>query len=149
MIASHYISNPLLIDGFKSDLSLYVALTSVNPLRIYIYDEGLTRFATNQYVDPNNQDNVNKKEGKYGHLTNYSINKNNKAAFVQNSCADDDIVGSKWSLRGFKKVLRANDIDEKVIFNKIKDVIIKTFIAAEPVLNSAFQMHVPFRNNCF
>lgn len=149
MIVSHYISNPLLIDGLKSDLRLYVALTSVNPLRIYMYDEGLTRFATNLYVDPNNQDNVNKKEGKFGHLTNYSINKNNKAAFVQNSNAEDDMNGSKWSLSGFKKVLRANNIDDKAIFTKIKDVIIKTFIAVEPILNSAFQMHVPFRNNCF
>jgi hypothetical protein len=52
MIASHYISNPLLIDGLKSDLRIYVALTSINPLRIYMYDEGLTRFATTPYVDP-------------------------------------------------------------------------------------------------
>ena len=72
------------------------------------------------------------------HLTNYSINKNNKAAFVQNSSADDDIEGSKWSIRGFRKVLRANNIDDKVLFNKIKDVIIKTFISVEPIMNSAF-----------
>ena len=45
-IVSHYISNPLTIDKLKFDLRVYVAVTSINPLRIYMYDEGLVRFAT-------------------------------------------------------------------------------------------------------
>jgi len=46
---SEYIANPMVIDGYKFDLRIYVALTSINPLRIYIYEEGLTRFATCKY----------------------------------------------------------------------------------------------------
>jgi tubulin polyglutamylase TTLL5 len=49
MIASEYIANPLLIDDYKFDLRVYVAITSINPLRIYMYEEGLTRFATVKY----------------------------------------------------------------------------------------------------
>jgi tubulin polyglutamylase TTLL5 len=32
---------------------VYVAITSINPLRIYVYEEGLTRFATVKYSQSN------------------------------------------------------------------------------------------------
>ena len=35
------------------------------------------------------------------------------------------------------------------LFEKIKDIIVKTIISSEPVLKNAFDMHVPFRSNCF
>lgn len=73
-IVSEYINNPLLFDGFKFDLRVYVAITSINPLRLYIYEEGLTRFATSKY---SLSITGNKKQSKYTHLTNYSLNKNN------------------------------------------------------------------------
>lgn len=74
MVASEYINNPLLIDGYKFDLRVYVALTSINPLRIYIYEDGLARFATQKYSCGGNG---NLKQQKYVHLTNYSLNKFN------------------------------------------------------------------------
>lgn len=49
MVVCHYISNPLLINNLKFDLRIYVVLTSINPLKIFIYDDGLARFATSAY----------------------------------------------------------------------------------------------------
>jgi tubulin polyglutamylase TTLL4 len=43
---SEYIHNPHLINNFKYDLRIYILVTSYDPLRIYMYEEGLTRFAT-------------------------------------------------------------------------------------------------------
>jgi hypothetical protein len=146
-VASHYIANPLLINGLKFDLRIYVALTSINPLRIYVYDEGLARFATCPYRDVGSDTRANR----YMHLTNYSINKFNKKAFVQNNDPSqlEGNLGSKWSLAGLKKELNKIGIDEYQIFRKIEDIIIKTIISAEPILNNAFEMFVPHRNNCF
>lgn len=43
MICQLYINKPLLIDGFKFDLRVYTLITSTNPLRIFVYKEGLAR----------------------------------------------------------------------------------------------------------
>lgn len=68
-----YLHNPYLIDGLKFDFRLYVLLAGCDPLRIYLYYEGLTRFATEPYKDPA-RDNL---ENMCIHLTNYAINKDN------------------------------------------------------------------------
>ena len=66
-----YISNPLLINSHKFDLRIYVLVTCIDPLRIYIYNEGLARFAS----EPYDSSHGSAKKNLYQHLTNYSINK--------------------------------------------------------------------------
>ena len=65
-LARRYVSNPLLVDGFKFDLRIYVAVTSYDPLVVYIYEEGLARFATVKY-----DKNVKNIRVNCMHLTNY------------------------------------------------------------------------------
>jgi tubulin polyglutamylase TTLL6/13 len=77
----------MLIDGFKFDLRLYVFVLSVDPLKIYLYDDGLARLCTTEYQAPTAK-NLHKSKM---HLTNYSLNKKSKH-FVKGT------EGSKRSL---------------------------------------------------
>ena len=86
-VVSKYIHNPLVINELKFDLRIYVLITCFDPLRIYIYDEGLARFASEPY-------NSSTKACKFSYLTNYSINKKNDK-FIQNQDCKQDNIGHK------------------------------------------------------
>ncbi|VDN11725.1 unnamed protein product [Dibothriocephalus latus] len=143
VIVSRYISNPLLIDGFKFDLRLYVAATSYDPLIVYVYEEGLARFATVRY-----QFGVRHLKNVCMHLTNYSVNKLNHD-FVHNDDADVEDFGNKWSLGALLRYLRSEGKDTAGLMLRIEDIIIKSFIAVESPIVSACHLFQAGKNNCF
>ena len=124
-VISKYLKFPHLINGFKYDLRVYVAVTSFNPLKIYMYKEGLVRFATIPYSHKKSD-----LKQKCMHLTNYSINKDSET-FVNNADPLVDNYGSKWSFRALKEFYETNGVNSQRIFNDIKGIVIKTLISAE------------------
>lgn len=128
-VCQQYVSKPLLVDGFKFDLRLYICVTSCDPLRIYMWRDGLARFATIKYVDPTstNADEL------YMHLTNYAINKSSKE-FIR-----DEEHGSKRRLSTLYRQMREQGVDVDKLKQDIADCVIKTLIAAHPVLKHNYR----------
>ncbi len=112
---------------------------------MYVYEEGLVRFATSKYVPI--QTGINE-FSRYTHLTNYAVNKFN-ANFIENTDASEDDVGSKWSLSALWKYFKSVGVDSKKIRDEIDDVIMKTIISGELLMNEAFQTNVMHQSNCF
>ena len=129
-IVQRYIDNPLLIEGRKFDLRIYVLVTSFDPLKIYVYEDGLVRRATELYdlsKSMLNQQCV--------HLTNYSVNKKSEK-YLKNKENTEENKSSKWSLKELRTYLLAKGINFENIFNEIKALAVKTIISADHVLTS-------------
>ncbi|XP_066197523.1 tubulin polyglutamylase TTLL5 isoform X2 [Saccopteryx leptura] len=143
ILVSRYINNPLLIDDFKFDVRLYVLVTSYDPLVIYLYEEGLARFATVRY-----DQGAKNIRNQFMHLTNYSVNKKS-GDYV--SCDDPDVedYGNKWSMSAMLRYLKQEGKDTTALMAHVEDLIIKTVISAELAIATACKTFVPHRSSCF
>ncbi|CAG0881084.1 unnamed protein product [Cyprideis torosa] len=127
LMLREYIPNPLLMDGYKFDLRLYVLITSIAPLRLYRHTKGLTRISTVPYEKPTqwNFDN------QFLHLTNYTLNKANSSIRV---------VDHKKDLSAFDSLISSSSRQQSVVWDSIDDVIVKTFLAVLPTLQKAYKL---------
>ncbi|XP_042329040.1 tubulin polyglutamylase TTLL5 isoform X6 [Sceloporus undulatus] len=143
ILVSRYINNPLLIDDFKFDVRLYVLVTSYDPLIIYLYEEGLARFATVRY-----DQGAKNIKNQFMHLTNYSVNKKS-GDYV--SCDDPEVedYGNKWSMSAMLRYLKQEGKDTTALMASVEDLIIKTILSAELAIASACKAFVPHRGVCF
>ncbi|XP_074037435.1 tubulin tyrosine ligase-like 5 isoform X3 [Leptinotarsa decemlineata] len=143
VVVAKYISNPLLVAGHKCDLRLYVVVTSFDPLLVYIYEEGLVRFATVKYDSSHKQ-----LWNPCMHLCNYSINKYH-SDYVKSDDPSAENVGHKWTLSALLRHLKAEGKDTGLLMSQIEDMVIKAILASANSVISACKMFVPYSNNCF
>lgn len=130
-VVQRYICNPLLVGRYKCDLRMYVCVTGFKPLTIYMYQEGLVRFATEKF-------DLSNLEDYYSHLTNSSIN---KLGVSYQKIKEVVGQGCKWTLSRFFSYLRNWDVDDLLLRQKINHMVILTVLAMAP--------SVPATYNCF
>lgn len=143
LIVQRYIKDPLLIDGFKFDMRLYVAVPCLDPLRVYLYEDGLCRLATAKYST-----DAKTLQRRTMHLTNFSINKSS-SAFVAAE-AEQDGVGSKWSLKALRRYFEERGLPWDAVWEQCRGIVAKTLIAVEPRMNTSAKVYVPHpESSCF
>ncbi|XP_045691575.1 tubulin polyglutamylase TTLL7 [Phyllostomus hastatus] len=135
LIVQEYIDKPFLMEGYKFDLRIYILVTSCDPLKIFLYHDGLVRMGTEKYIPPN-ESNLTQL---YMHLTNYSVNKHNER-FERD---ETENKGSKRSIKWFTEFLQANQYDVTKFWSDISELVVKTLIVAEPHVLHAYRMCRP------
>jgi tubulin polyglutamylase TTLL6/13 len=116
---------PYVMNGKKFDLRIYVLVTSCDPLRAYIFRDGMVRFCTENYEQPRakNLDND------YAHLTNFSLNKKNKLFAISENKRSLSVVFAELAELG---------IDVEKVREEIHRIVRLTLIAGQPVIASSY-----------
>lgn len=121
-IVQKQVNKPMLVEGLKFDIRLQV-LVKIDPLELWISNEGLARFSTMAQSEPTlrNQHKANM------HLTNYAQNKD---------CSDYVASTGIFEDKGSKRCLSV--IIDKLNWIRsapaILDCLIKTFLSLHPFL---------------
>jgi len=139
-VAQEYIANPILLDGYKFDLRVYVLLESVTPLRAYVFRDGLARLCTEKYEAPAS-DNIH---NPFIHLTNYHLNKENKK-FKHADTYEEMKSSSKRSIRVALTQLKSQSPAFRLenFWEEIDEIISKTLIAIWPSLWGSYTKLFP------
>ena len=106
--------DPFLVEGRKVDLRTYVLVTSVLPLRAYLFKEGLVRFASERYHGSN------RTRSEKSFLTNTSIGKKYT-----------DLSNLTWTFVKLRVWLDAQGYSARAVFRSVEEAIAKTLLAAE------------------
>lgn len=142
LIVQRYVERPLLINGSKFDLRLYVLVTSINPLRVYMHTDGLARFASVKYSEKSDT-----LSDRYMHLTNYSINKLSDK-YSANEDADA-CQGHKWTIKSLWSYFNEKGINTDRLWGALRNLVLRTVLAGEGPIHAMSKLNVGNRYNCY
>eukprot|EP00924_Labyrinthula_sp_SR-Ha-C_P014168 snap_masked-scaffold_72-processed-gene-0.39-mRNA-1 protein AED:0.02 eAED:0.02 QI:0/0/0/1/1/1/2/0/560 len=125
-LVQEYLSRPFLINGRKWDMRTYILVTSLNPLRLYLYNDGLVRFASTKY------DKRARNGGRRtSFLTNTSVNKKSGV----------DVDELTWNFEQLRAYMKQKIGQKKfaLLWQSISNAITKVFLSAEIPFVRAFK----------
>ena len=127
-VVQEYVSNPLLLQGLKFDLRLYVLVSGLDPPEVFLSNSGMVRFCTMPYQPPSTK-NLHQT---FMHLTNYSLNKRSKD-FVHSEEGKES-EASKRTLTSVVAELEAQGCDVSDVWRQVGEMVGKTVVAILPQL---------------
>jgi tetratricopeptide (TPR) repeat protein len=139
VVVQRYLDRPYLVDGRKGHARIYGLITSVGPLRAYLYREGIMRFAPEPF-----DRSPDRLANNARHVTNTALHRFNPALVVSDD-AQAESAGHIWSLSAFLKRMSADGIDGDQVFAKIERLVawFLRMIAAEGLFERQAQAAPP------
>eukprot|EP00940_MAST-03C_sp_MAST-3C-sp2_P000017 g17.t1 len=140
-VIQKYVEKPLLLDGYKFDLRIYVLVTSFQPLEAFIYRDGFARFALDKFCVKESSETKSSRANINNlrmHLTNSSVQHARldleeallRATPFQRAPASE-IGGSKMTLSELWRQLRSAGHDVEKIQSAIDDCIVRSLLCAD------------------
>lgn len=117
VVVQRYIDRPYLIDGRKGHLRIYALITQAQPLRAYMYEEGIVRIAPEPY-DPRPE----RLSEVAMHVTNTALHLDHPALRISDDDTRDD-DGSIWSLSAMLRRMEGEGFIRETVFGEICEVI--------------------------
>ncbi len=132
-LAQEYLADAHLYDGYKYVLRCYVLISSIDPLRVYLYKDGFVKLASELYRhgDYNNL---------YAHLTNPDVN-------ALNEGADASVVFHSFDT--YRTWLRRQGGAPEALFDGIRDIAILTAIAAREQMRQRIAAAGAIGSGCY
>jgi hypothetical protein len=117
VVVQRYIDRPYLIDGCKGHCRIYGLVTSADPVRAYVYSEGIVRLAPEPY-DPR----PDAPGGASMHITNTALHLQDPRLVISQDANQDD-VGAVRSLSAMLRRMPADGLDPQAVFDEIKALV--------------------------
>ena len=133
-LITKYLHNPHLIKGYKYDLRFHGLVSTIKPLKLYLYNEGLVRLASEKY-----NFSITSPHNKYTFLTNLFINKNNKNKFIYPKNMKDMEKSNLWNLETFQKYCARNNINYDKLISEVGDIFIKMMLTVRKKLINSIE----------
>lgn len=131
-----YVDNPLLVDGFKFDIGVYVVITSIDPLRVYIYyGDILFRYCPHAYY-PFDPTDVDKYIVGDDYLPTWEVP---SLAKFYNTLG----YGMKGS---FDAYLKNQGKDPQIIWDQVEDAIRTAILSKESLMKDLMRRYKNYRN---
>ena len=137
VVVQEYIERPLLINKRKFDVRVYLLLTSLDPLQLFLYQDGLVSICSEEY-SPETEG----PHSKAAHLTCYSVNKSHHSFCLKNQ---------RWSLSQLRSHLeREQGLDWRPVWDRTRELCLNTVISGLSHMREEFsRAGVKSHYNCF
>ena len=117
VVVQRYVDRPYLVDGRKGHLRIYCLITATDPVRAYVYRDGIVRFAPEPYdASPERLAEISM------HVTNTALHIGHPGLRISDDASKDD-EGSVWSVAALLRRIEADGHDPEAVFGRISGLV--------------------------